>query len=86
MRDHLSARQAPIMLDCFFISVSFDTDLEVAFGEKNEELLHPNLTHMSSKKLTDITIKNLKNNIQPERTFFRIQARRNFERGRIFCR
>ena len=74
------------MLDCFVVSSSFHKDLGVGFGDQNEELLHPNLDLMSWKKLINIMIKSLKNDIQPDVTFFNIQARRNFERVRIFCR
>ena len=81
-----NVRQPPVMLDCSVVSWSFDKDLGVGFGDQNEELLHPNLNHMSSKKLVNITIKSFKKEINTEMTFVIILARRNFERVRIFCR
>ena len=78
-------RQPPVMLDCSVVSWSFDKDLGVGFGDQNEELLHPNLNHMSSKKLVTITIKSFKNEMNTEVSFLNILARRNFERVRIFC-
>ena len=80
-----NVKQPPVMLDCSVVSSSFDKDLGVGFGDQNEELLHPNLNHMSSKKLVNITIKSLKNEINIEVNFLNILARRNFECVKIFC-
>ena len=80
-----NARQPPVMLDFSVVFSSFDKDLGVGFGDQNEELLHPNLNHMSSKKLVNITIKSLKNEIKTDVTFVNILARRNFKHVRIFC-
>ena len=80
-----NVKQPPVMLDCSVVSSSFDKDLGVGFGDQNEELLHPHLNHMSSKKLVNITIKSLKNEINADVTFVNFLARGNFERVRTFC-